>query len=45
LIEAGLDPATVRRAVRYGRADALAARHGIALDDGPPAGAARVSAE
>jgi putative membrane protein len=31
LIERGLDPDAVRRAVRYGRADALAARHGIRL--------------
>jgi putative membrane protein len=45
LIEAGLDPQAVRRAVRYGRADALAARHGISLEEDQPAGAARVSAE
>jgi putative membrane protein len=31
LIDRGLDPRAVRRAVRYGRADALAARHGIVL--------------
>lgn len=31
LIERGLDPDAVRRAVRYGRADILAARHGVTL--------------
>jgi putative membrane protein len=30
LIEAGVDPAAARRAVRYGRADELARRHGVA---------------
>jgi putative membrane protein len=40
LIEQGLDPQVVRRAVRYGRADALAERHGIVLEDRQPAGAA-----
>jgi cytochrome c oxidase assembly factor CtaG len=34
LIERGLDPEAVKRAVRYGRADVLAARHGVSLD--PP---------
>jgi putative membrane protein len=37
LIERGVDPVAVRRAVRYGRGEVLAARHGIALGD-PPAG-------
>ena len=40
LIEQGLDPQVVRRAVRDGRADALAERHGIVLEDRQPAGAA-----
>lgn len=31
LIERGLDPVAVKRAVRYGRAEALARRHGIDL--------------
>lgn len=35
LIERGVDPAAVRRAVRYGRAELLAARHGIALGKPP----------
>lgn len=30
LIEAGVDPTAARRAVRYGRADELARRHGVA---------------
>lgn len=32
LIDRGLDPAAVRRAVRYGRGEELARRHGIDLD-------------
>ena len=36
LIERGLDPAAVRRAVRYGRGELLAARHGVSLGDRPP---------
>lgn len=36
LIERGLDPDSVRRAVRYGRAEILAARHGVRIGD-PPA--------
>jgi cytochrome c oxidase assembly factor CtaG len=36
LIERGLDPDSVRRAVRYGRGEVLAARHGVRLGD-PPA--------
>ena len=45
LIEGGVDPAAARRAVRYGRGEALAARHGVVLGPGgagtlgPPAGA------
>jgi cytochrome c oxidase assembly factor CtaG len=35
LIEKGLDPQAVRRAVRYGRGEVLAARHGIVLEDIP----------
>jgi cytochrome c oxidase assembly factor CtaG len=35
LIERGLDPDSVRRAVRYGRAELLAARHGVRLGDPP----------
>ena len=31
LIEGGVDPAAARRAVRYGRGQALAERHGVAL--------------
>ncbi len=38
LIESGVDPAAVRRAVRYGRGELLAARHGIALGEPPGAG-------
>jgi putative membrane protein len=45
LIERGLDPESVRRAVRYGRGEALAARHGIVLGESSPAGAARISAD
>ncbi len=33
LIEKGLDPVSVRRAVRYGRAETLARRHGVTLND------------
>ena len=36
LIERGLDPAAVRRAVRYGRGEFLASRHGVTLGDPPP---------
>lgn len=36
LIEHGLDPTTVRRAVRYGRGELLASRHGVTLGDPPP---------
>jgi putative membrane protein len=36
LLERGLDPVAVSRAVRYGRGDVLAARHGIQLEDAPP---------
>lgn len=40
LIERGLDPVAVRRAVRYGRGDILAARHGVTIGDSPPGNAA-----
>ena len=36
LIERGLDPVAVRRAVRYGRGELLASRHGVTLGDPPP---------
>jgi putative membrane protein len=36
LIERGLDPTAVRRAVRYGRGELLASRHGVTLGDPPP---------
>ena len=36
LIEHGLDPVAVRRAVRYGRGELLASRHGVTLADPPP---------
>jgi cytochrome c oxidase assembly factor CtaG len=36
LIERGIDPVAVRRAVRYGRGEILAARHGVSLGDRPP---------
>lgn len=36
LIERGVDPVAVRRAVRYGRGELLAARHGVVLGDTPP---------
>ena len=40
LIERGIDPVAVRRAVRYGRGEILAARHGVSLGDRPPPTAA-----
>ncbi len=40
LIEKGLDPVSVRRAVRYGRAETLARRHGVTLDDDASLGVA-----
>ena len=36
LLERGLDPTAVRRAVRYGRGELLAARYGVTLGDPPP---------
>lgn len=36
LIERGIDPVAVRRAVRYGRGEILAARHGVTVGDRPP---------
>jgi len=36
LIERGVDPVAVRRAVRYGRGEILAARHGVSVGDRPP---------
>ncbi len=36
LIEHGLDPVAVRRAVRYGRGELLASRHGVTPGDPPP---------
>ena len=36
LIERGMDPVAVRRAVRYGRGEILAARHGASIGDRPP---------
>lgn len=36
LLERGLDPVAVRRAVRYGRGELLAARYGVTLGDPPP---------
>lgn len=35
LIESGLDPVAVRRAVRYGRGEVLARRYGVTLSNGP----------
>jgi cytochrome c oxidase assembly factor CtaG len=36
LIERGIDPVAVRRAVRYGRGEILAARHGVSIGERPP---------
>jgi cytochrome c oxidase assembly factor CtaG len=36
LLERGLDPVAVRRAVRYGRGELLAARHGVIIGEAPP---------
>jgi putative membrane protein len=36
LIERGIDPVAVRRAVRYGRGEVLAARHGVSVGDRQP---------
>ena len=35
LLEAGVDPRSARRAIRYGRGEALAARHGVPTEDLP----------